>query len=82
MRGDPVRLEMKSEGATPYHCWTPVEVNVNHEKEARIMIQSMVEAGIIEEVDRATEWCAMGFFVEKPGTGGKLRLVSDFQSLN
>ena len=42
----------------------------------------MVEAGIIEEVDRSTEWCARGFFMEKPGTDGKLRMVTDFQNLN
>ena len=82
MRGDPVQLEVKSETATPYHCWTPVEVSANHEKEARRMVQSMVEAGIIKEVNRSTEWCAKGFFVEKPGMDGKLHMVTDFQNLN
>ena len=61
MRGDPVQLEIKSNAATPYHCWTPAEVSANHEKEARRMVQSMVEAGIIEEVNRSNEWCSRFF---------------------
>ena len=33
MRGDPVQLEVRSNAATLYHCWTPVEVSAIHEKE-------------------------------------------------
>ena len=33
-------------------------------------------------MDRSTDWCARGFFVEKPDSGGKLRLVTDFRNLN
>ena len=79
MRGDSVQLEVKSDSVDPYHGWTPVEVNANHEKEARRMVNSMVKVGIIEEVDRSTDWCARGFFVEKPDSGGKLRLVTSYQ---
>ena len=82
MKGNHLKLEVKSEGVTSYHCWTPVEVYVNYKKEARRMVQSMVNTGILEEVDRATKWCVRGFFAEKPSSGGKLCLVTDYQSLN
>ena len=63
MRGELVQLEIKPNAAAPYHCWTPATVSANHEKEARRMVQSMVEAGIIEEVSRSTNCCSRGFFV-------------------
>ena len=46
------------------------------------MVHRMVEAGITEEVNRSTDWCARGFFVEELGTDGKLCMVTDFQNLN
>ena len=82
MRGDPVQLDIKTNAAAPYHCWSPAMVSVHHEEEDKRMVKSMVEAGIIEKVSWSTDWCSRGFFVEKPGQEGKLRTVTDFQLLN
>ena len=82
MSGDSVQLEIKGDATAPFHCWSPATVSVHHEQEARRMVKSMVKAGIIEEVSWSTEWCSRGFFVEKPGQVGKLRMVTDFKLLN
>lgn len=42
----------------------------------------MVRAVIIEEVSWSTDWCSRGFFVDKTGQEGKLRMVTDFHVLN
>ena len=41
-----------------------------------------VKAGIVTEVEEATEWLAPAHFVEKPGQPGRLRLVTDFRRLS
>ena len=63
--GDPVKLEVREDGVTPYHCWTPASVSAHHKHEARRMVEHHVQAGILEEVSWPTKWCSHSFFIEK-----------------
>ena len=77
-----IKREVKMEGVKPFHCWTMVNINANFDHVAKRTIHSMIEAGILEEVDYAANWCARRFFCVKTDSGGKLCLVTDYQALN
>ena len=51
-------------------------------KEARALIDDLLQAGVIAEVTKPFSWCTQGLFVPKPGTEGKLCLVTDYRELN
>ena len=76
--GDPIKLEVLEGDIKPVHCWSPATVSIHHEKEARRVVENKVKAGILEEVSWPTSWCSRSFFIEKPGSPGKLRMVTDF----
>ena len=82
IRGDNVKLEVVEGVMDPYQCWSPASISVHNKKEARMMVDSMVMAGIIEGVSWRSEWGSRGLFVEKAGQERKLRMVTDFHLLN
>jgi hypothetical protein len=45
-------------------------------------VQKLLDQGIIEEVEEASDWCSYGHFVPKPGGRGEVRLVTDYTALN
>ena len=63
---EPVRLTVGDWEVIPFHFPGATEIPSNHEAEAKRMIQSMLKAGIIEEVTHPIPRCARRFFVEKP----------------
>ena len=70
----PVKLEVDTNGTTPFNCAVAQDVSVNFDQEGRRMIRSMLEAGIIKKVSISTDWCARCYFVnnKKQGKGSSL----------
>ena len=79
---DPAELVLINEDVAPHHRAWAREVPAHHMKEARALIDNLLQAGVISEVTKPVSWCTQGFFVPKPGTEGKLRLVTDYRELN
>lgn len=64
------------------HCVTTTkQIPIHQREQALKQIAEMIEDGVIEKIDHATEWCAGAFFVSKPDTK-KLRFVTDYSILN
>ena len=55
-------------------------IQKHYEKDAKIMIDDLLESGVLEKVTNPTEWCSPAHFV--PKSNGKLRLVTDYTRLN
>ena len=80
MQCDPLELIMSTGEMEPHHKSWAWEVPAHYIKEARGLVDDLLEAGIITEVRHPVEWCKQGFFVEKPGAPGaalKLRLLTE-----
>ena len=82
MKGDPVHLELvDNPDVKPCHVKTARQVHIHHRDAAKTLLDELLAAGVIVEVEEWTEWISPAFFVEKPGTS-KVRLVTDYRQLN
>ena len=65
----------------PLHVSTARKIPLHFEDAADEFLKELIRDGVIESVDRPTQWCSPGHFVPKPGSK-KVRLVTDFTQLN
>ena len=79
---DPAELVVINEDVAPYHRAWVREVPAHPMEVARALIYNLLQAEVISEVFKPVSRCTQGFFVPKPSTEGKLRLVTDYQELN
>ena len=88
MTGSPMKIQLRDDiDVKPTRVNTARTVPVHLQKSANALIESLLQAGIIERVGpRATDWCSPAHFVEKPPTESRpevdSRLVTDFTGLN
>ena len=82
MRYDPAELIIGKEEVEPHQKAGAWDVPAHYLKEAMGLVDDLLDAGIITEVKRPVYWCTQGFFVEKPGATGKLRLVTHYRAPN
>ena len=75
-----MRVHLK-ENSKPYSVSTPRQIPLRFQNEAEKTLESLIQSGVIDRVDKPTEWCSPAFFVQKPD-GKRLRLVTDFTRLN
>ena len=69
----------------PWKVTTAKVVPIHYKEKADEMIQKMLQEGIIEKIEKPTDWLASSFFVKKAGStksDPQLRLVTDFAPLN
>ena len=76
------KIYLREDGTEPYHATTARRPARAHEKACKQLINELLESKIIEQVEETSEWCAPAHFVPKPGTQGKMRLVTDYTLLN
>ena len=65
----------------PFNLSTPRKVPLHMEDAAQRLVNELLETGIIERVDKPTEWCSPCQFILKPN-GKDVRMVTDFTKLN
>ena len=57
-----------------------ISVKEHLEEGTRAQLSELINAGIMEKVKEATEWCATSYFLPKKSDG--IRLITDFRQLN
>lgn len=78
IRCNPVHIQLK-EGHSPYSISTARRVPIPLLQKVK-ELQRLKEAGVIEEIEEATDWCApMVPVLKKSGT---VRICTDFKQLN
>jgi hypothetical protein len=81
MKGDPMKIHIKADvKIIPLNICTPRKTPIAYLEAAKAKIDSDLEMGIIEKVDRVLRWCSPMSFVPKPN--GKVRSVVDLVQLN
>ncbi|UYV80221.1 hypothetical protein LAZ67_18002076, partial [Cordylochernes scorpioides] len=77
--GNPYEIKLKP-GAKPYAVHTPRRVPIPLMKKLKTRLEELEKAGIIAQVNVATEWCAPTVIAGKPN--GDIRLCVDLSRLN
>ncbi|UYV68452.1 hypothetical protein LAZ67_5004365 [Cordylochernes scorpioides] len=77
--GNPYEIKLKP-GANPYAVHTPRRVPIPLMEKLRTRLEELEKAGIIAQVNVATEWCAPTVIAGKPN--GDIRLCVDLSRLN
>ncbi|UYV78507.1 hypothetical protein LAZ67_16001812 [Cordylochernes scorpioides] len=77
--GNPYEIKLKP-GAKPYAVHTPRRVPIPLMEKLRTILEEFEKAGIIAQVNVATEWCAPTVIAGKPN--GDIRLCVDLSRLN
>ncbi|UYV63487.1 hypothetical protein LAZ67_2004238 [Cordylochernes scorpioides] len=77
--GNPYEIKLKP-GAKPYAVHTPRRVPIPLMEKLRTRLEELERAGIIAQVNVATEWCAPTVIAGKPN--GDIRLCVDLSRLN
>ncbi|UYV84462.1 K02A2.6-like [Cordylochernes scorpioides] len=77
--GNPYEIKLKP-GAKPYAVHTPRRVPIPLMEKLRTRLEELEKAGIIAQVNVATEWCAPTVIAGKPN--GDIRLWVDLSRLN
>ncbi|UYV66874.1 K02A2.6-like [Cordylochernes scorpioides] len=77
--GNPYEIKLKP-GAKPYAVHTPRRVPIPLMEKLRTRLEELEKAGIIAQVNVATEWCAPTVIAGKPN--GDIRLCVDLSRLN
>jgi len=81
LKGDPMKIEFKKGiDIKPKRISVARPVPLHYEKRARALVNELLKAGVIRRVTEPTDWISPAMFVEK--SGGALRLVTDYKSLN
>ena len=81
IKGPKMHITLKKvDEIKPIKCLTARRVPIHLEDEAKKEIQSLLDQGIIQKQNGATEWISPSFFVAK--SSGSLRLVTNFRRLN
>ncbi|UYV68297.1 K02A2.6-like [Cordylochernes scorpioides] len=77
--GNPYEIKLKP-GEKPYAVHTPRRVPIPLMEKLKTRLEELEKAGIIAQVNVATEWCAPTVIAGKPN--GDIRLCVDFSRLN
>ncbi|UYV65991.1 K02A2.6-like, partial [Cordylochernes scorpioides] len=77
--GNPYKIKLKP-GAKPYDVHTPRRVPIPLMEKLKTRLEALEKAGIIAQVNVATEWCAPTVIAGKPN--GDIRLCVDLSRLN
>ncbi|UYV76787.1 hypothetical protein LAZ67_14002017, partial [Cordylochernes scorpioides] len=77
--GNPYEIKLKP-GAKPYAVHTPRRVPIPLMEKLKTRLEELEKAGIIAQVNVATEWCAPTVIAGKPN--GDIRLCVDLSRLN
>ncbi|UYV76107.1 hypothetical protein LAZ67_13002539 [Cordylochernes scorpioides] len=77
--GNPYEIKLKP-GAKPYAVRTPRRVPIPLMEKLKTRLEELEKAGIIAQVNVATEWCAPTVIAGKPN--GDIRLCVDLSRLN
>ncbi|UYV77326.1 K02A2.6-like [Cordylochernes scorpioides] len=77
--GNPYEIKLKP-GAKPYAVHTPRRVPIPLMEKLKTRLEELEKAGIITQVNVATEWCAPTVIAGKPN--GDIRLCVDLSRLN
>ncbi|UYV77574.1 hypothetical protein LAZ67_15001604, partial [Cordylochernes scorpioides] len=77
--GNPYEIKLKP-GAKPYAVHTPRRVPIPLMEKLKARLEELEKAGIIAQVNVATEWCAPTVIAGKPN--GDIRLCVDLSRLN
>ncbi|UYV84065.1 hypothetical protein LAZ67_X001038, partial [Cordylochernes scorpioides] len=77
--GNPYEIKLKP-GAKPYAVHTPRRVPIPLMEKLKTRLEELEKAGIIAQVNVATEWCAPTVIASKPN--GDIRLCVDLSRLN
>ncbi|UYV72487.1 hypothetical protein LAZ67_9003355 [Cordylochernes scorpioides] len=77
--GNPYEIKLKP-GAKPYAVLTPRRVPIPLMEKLKTRLEELEKAGIIAQVNVATEWCAPTVIAGKPN--GDIRLCVDLSRLN
>ncbi|UYV60538.1 K02A2.6-like [Cordylochernes scorpioides] len=77
--GNPYEIKLKP-GAKPYAVHTPRRVQIPLMEKLKTRLEELEKAGIIAQVNVATEWCAPTVIAGKPN--GDIRLCVDLSRLN
>ncbi|UYV62479.1 K02A2.6-like [Cordylochernes scorpioides] len=77
--GNPYEIKLKP-GAKPYAVHTPRRVPIPLMEKLKTRLEELERAGIIAQVNVATEWCAPTVIAGKPN--GDIRLCVDLSRLN
>ncbi|UYV69307.1 K02A2.6-like [Cordylochernes scorpioides] len=77
--GNPYEIKLKP-GAKPYTVHTPRRVPIPLMEKLKTRLEELEKAGIIAQVNVATEWCAPTVIAGKPN--GDIRLCVDLSRLN
>jgi len=75
----PVHITL-SEGHTPYSVHTARRVPIPLMQKVKEELQRLKEAGVVEEIQEPTDWCAPMVTVMKKN--GSVRICTDFKQLN
>ena len=76
------KIHLREDGTEPYHATAARRPPRAQEKACKQLLAELLESKVIEAVEEPTEWCAPAHFVPKPGSEGKMRLVTDYTLLN
>ncbi|UYV65139.1 K02A2.6-like [Cordylochernes scorpioides] len=77
--GNPYEIKLKP-GAKPYAVHTPRRVPIPLMEKLKTRLEELEKAGIIAQVNVATEWCAPTVIAGKPN--GDIRLCVDLSRMN
>ncbi|UYV78360.1 K02A2.6-like [Cordylochernes scorpioides] len=77
--GNPYEIKLKP-GAKPYAVHTPRRVPIPLMEKLKTRLEELEKAGIIAQVNVATEWCAPTVIAGKPN--GDIRICVDLSRLN
>ena len=82
MQGDPmhIHIDRSKPGYAPFKTYTARPIPLHFQEEAQLLIDKLIDSGVIERVHEPTEWISPGFFVPKPN--GKVRMVVDYTKIN
>ena len=75
----PAKIELKPD-STPYNCITARRVPIPLMSKVKTELERMVREGIIEVINKPTDWCAPMVPVLKPS--GDVRICIDLKKLN
>ena len=75
---EPIELELKDPGCTPYHA-RPYPVPQSQEQKLRAEVERLVRYGVLRKINRS-EWACPMFTIPKPD--GSLRSLADLRELN